>query len=81
MDMGNETAIAYLDQDGIDAGHMFRAVDRGLTQGEPAILKRDGSAAVTCAMPHLDEGLLLGADEFFQAIQQGSAGRTLKLLG
>ena len=65
--MGDETAIVDLDQNAIDAGHMFRTVDRGLTQCEPSLLEPHRYAAVARTVPHLDEGLLLGADEFCQA--------------
>lgn len=65
MDVGYETAISDLYQNGIDAGHLFGAVDRGLTHGETFIRKPCRYAAVACAVPHLNEDLLLGADEFF----------------
>jgi hypothetical protein len=63
VDVSNETAIMNLDQNDIGFGDLFGAVNGGLGQREPAVLKLSWCAAVTRPMPHLNEGRLLGTDE------------------
>ena len=64
MNMGNETAIAYLDQDGFGSRSLLGAVYGCLVQSEPTILKQDRNTAVANTVPHLDEDFATVFDEF-----------------